>query len=85
MTKIFVRERRRVGKGARRPRFAVVAVQGTDLRLYRTRVRRAELEKIAADSGAEIVWLPRGEKAAEEKTHRTPRHPRHHKECEEAE
>jgi len=65
MAKIFVRHRRHVGQGAGRPRFAIVAAQGVDLRVFKTRVRRAELEKIAAESGAEIVYLPRGERAAE--------------------
>ncbi len=65
MSKIFVRHRRHVGQGAGRPRFAIVAAHGTDLTIYKTRVRRAELEKIAADVGAEIVYLPRGEYAEE--------------------
>jgi hypothetical protein len=65
MSKIFVRYRRHVGQGAGRPRFAIIAVQGTDLRVFQTRVRRAELEKIAAEVGAEIVYLPRGEQAGE--------------------
>jgi hypothetical protein len=63
MSKIFVRHRRHVGQGAGRPRFAIVAAQGVDLRVYKTRVRRAEIEKIAAETGAEIVYLPRGERA----------------------
>lgn len=61
MGKIFVRHRRHVGPGAGRPRFAVVAVQGLDLRVFKTRLRRAELEKIAAEVEAEVVYLPRGE------------------------
>jgi hypothetical protein len=61
MIKIFVRHRRHVGQGAGRPRFAIVAVHGADLKVFQTRVRRAELEKIAADIGAELVYLPRGE------------------------
>jgi hypothetical protein len=65
MSKIFVRHRRHVGQGAGRPRFAIVAAQGTDLNVYKTRVRRAELEKIAAEIDAEIVYLPRGESAEE--------------------
>jgi hypothetical protein len=65
MSKLFVRHRRHVGEGTGRPRFAIVASQGTDLRVYKTRVRRAELEKIAADLNAEIVYLPRGERAEE--------------------
>jgi hypothetical protein len=63
MSKIFVRHRRDVGEGARRPRFAIVAVEGADLQVYRGRVRKAELEKIASEIGAEIVYLPRGEHA----------------------
>jgi hypothetical protein len=65
MSKIFVRYRRHVGQGAGRPRFAIVAAVGVDLRVFKTRVRRAELEKIAEESGAEIVYLPRGEHAGE--------------------
>ena len=61
MGKIFVRHRRHVGQGAGRPRFAIVAAQGVDLNVFKTRVRRAELEKIAAETDAEIVYLPRGE------------------------
>jgi hypothetical protein len=65
MSKIFVRHRRHVGQGAGRPRFAIVAAQGAALNVYKTRVRRAELEKIAAEIDAEIVYLPRGESAGE--------------------
>jgi hypothetical protein len=63
MGKIFVRHRRHVGPGAGRPRFAIVGAHDTGLTLYRTRVRRAELEKIASEIGADIVYLPRGEYA----------------------
>ena len=65
MSKIFVRERRHVGEGAGRPRFAVVAAQDADLHFYHTFVRRSELEKLAQELGAEIVYLPRGEKVSE--------------------
>jgi hypothetical protein len=65
MSKIFVRHRRHVGQGAGRPRFAIVAAQGADLKVFKTRVRRAELEKIAGEIGAEIVYLPRGEHAGD--------------------
>jgi hypothetical protein len=65
MSKVFVRHRRHVGQGAGRPRFAIVAAQGADLNVYKTRVHRAELEKIAAEIGAEIVYLPRGEHVEE--------------------
>jgi hypothetical protein len=65
MSKIFVRERRHASRGAGRPRFAIVAVQGTDLKVFKSRVRRAELETLAAEIGAKIVYLPRGEQGEE--------------------
>ena len=60
MAKIFIRERRHVGEGAGRPRFAVVGVQGSDLKFFKSRVRKAEIDAIAAAVGAEVVMLPRG-------------------------
>jgi hypothetical protein len=60
MAKIFVRERRHVGKGDGRPRLAVVGVEGSDLKFFRTRVRQAELEAIAQAIQAEVVMLPQG-------------------------
>lgn len=60
MVKIFVRERRHVGKGDGRPRLAVVGVEGSDLKFFRTRIRQAELEAIAQAIQAEVVMLPRG-------------------------
>ncbi len=65
MAKLYVRERRDVGPGAGRPRFAIVAASGADLHIYQMHIRKAELEKLAADVGAEIVYLPRGEHAQE--------------------
>ena len=66
MSKIFVRERQHVGQGAGRPRFAVVAVEGTDLKMYIPHIRKIELEKLAEAVGAEVIYLPRGEKAGEQ-------------------
>ncbi|MFN2150404.1 MAG: hypothetical protein ACK2T5_02325 [Anaerolineales bacterium] len=60
MTKIFVRERNRVEKGEGLPRFAVVGVQGSDLKFFQLHVRKSELDAIAESVGAEIVMLPRG-------------------------
>ena len=65
MSKIFVRCRRRASRGTGRPRFAIVAVEGLDLELFTIRFRRTELEKLAAEISAEIVYLPRGEHACE--------------------
>lgn len=66
MAKLFVRERSNVGRGVGEPRFALVAVEGTDVKVYHTHLRKAEIEALAAAVGAEIVYLPRGEKAGEE-------------------
>lgn len=60
MAKIFVRERRHVGERAGRPRFAVIGVEGSDLKVFKTKVRRTELDAIAEAIGAEVVILPRG-------------------------
>lgn len=65
MSKIFVRERRHAGRGTGRPRFTIVAVQGADLKIFQPRVRRTELEALATATGAEVVYLPRGEHAGE--------------------
>jgi hypothetical protein len=65
MIKIFVRERRHAGRGTGRPRFAIVAVQGADLKIFKPRIRKAELEALAAAIDAEIVYLPRGDQAEE--------------------
>lgn len=65
MSKIFVRERRHAARGTGRPRFAIVAVQGADLKIFEPRIRKAELEALAAAIDAEIVYLPRGDQAEE--------------------
>ena len=57
-TTIFVRERRKVDKGEKKPRFRVVGVSGGDLKLYARHVRKQELDEIAAAVGAKLVVLP---------------------------
>jgi len=59
--RIFVRQRRDAAEGTGRPRFAIVAVQGIDLNVFQSHVRRGELEMIAAETGAQLVYLPQGE------------------------
>ncbi len=61
MSKIFVRERRQIGPGAGQPRFRIVASEGLDMRVYVPHMRRVELEELATATGAEIVYLARGE------------------------
>ncbi len=68
MAKIFVRNRQHVGQGDGQPRFAIVAVEGLDLKVYARHIRRKELEAIAESVGAEVVFLPAGDhKAADDK------------------
>jgi hypothetical protein len=51
MAKIFVRERGNVREGEGRPRFAVVGVEGTDMKFFKTHLRKGELDKIAEIAG----------------------------------
>ena len=60
MARIFVRERGSVDEGEGRPRFAVVGVEGSDMKFFKTHLRQGELDKIAELTGAEVVMLPRG-------------------------
>lgn len=63
MARIFVRERRKVEQGERKPRYRVVAVADGKLKFRAEHIRKMELEAIAKHAGAEIVYLPRdGEK-----------------------
>jgi hypothetical protein len=58
---IFVRERRKVEKGEKKPRFRVVGVSGGDLKIYVRHVRKKELDQIAAGVGAQVVYLQPGQ------------------------
>jgi hypothetical protein len=59
-TKIFVRERRKVEKGEKKPRFRIVGVSGSDVKLYVKHIRKKELDQISSESGAEVVYLEAG-------------------------
>ena len=59
-TKIFVRERRKVEKGEKKPRFRVVGVSGSDVKIYAMHIRKKELDQISTETGAEIVYLEAG-------------------------
>lgn len=63
--KIFYRERRKVGKEEKKPRFKMVAVCGVDLKVYANHLRKQELEQIAESIGAELVLLKGGGKGNE--------------------
>lgn len=60
--KIYVRERQKVGTGVKQPRFRVVAVVEEEddknrLKVEGVHFRKVELEAIAKDLEAEIVYL----------------------------
>jgi len=59
-TTIFVRERRKVEKGEKKPRFRVVGVSDGGLKIYVKHIRKKELEQIAAATGAAIQYLEAG-------------------------
>jgi len=57
--KIFYRERMKVKEGSKTPRYRVIAVSGTDLKVYGSHLRKKELEQIAKKVGADLVCLKR--------------------------
>lgn len=65
--KIFYRERVKGQEGARAPRFRVVAVSGTDLKIYSDHLRKKELQQLAKATSAELVLLERDEKSKQPK------------------
>lgn len=66
VSKIFVRERRKVQQGEKKPRFRIVGASGSDLKIYVTHIRKQELEQLAKSAGAEVVYI-KAEKKAESK------------------
>jgi TPP-dependent indolepyruvate ferredoxin oxidoreductase alpha subunit len=57
MTTIYVRERQKVGEGVKQPRYRIVAVTGGQLQVEATHFRKIEIEQIAKDIGAKIVYM----------------------------
>jgi len=55
--KIFVRERRKVDEKEKAPRFNVVAVIGSNFKIYATHMRKKELEEVAKAANAELIFL----------------------------
>jgi hypothetical protein len=58
--KIFYRQRIKVGKGEKKPRFMLVAVADMNVKIYGQHVRKSELEQIAEATGAELILLKSG-------------------------
>lgn len=59
MSKIFVRERRKIEQGEKKARFRVVGVSGKEVKIYTKHIRKNELELIAKETGAEIIYMPK--------------------------
>ena len=57
---IFVRERRKIEKGEKKPRYRVVGASDLNLKLYASHIRKQELDKIASVTGAQVVYLEHG-------------------------
>jgi hypothetical protein len=55
--KIYVRERQKVGEGVRQPMFRILAVTGGHIQIEGTHFRKFEIERIAKDLDAEVVYL----------------------------
>ena len=66
-SKIFVRERRKIEKGEKKPRFRVLGVSGGDLKIYVHHIRRKELDQLAKAVGAEVVYIEVEKKNKESK------------------
>lgn len=64
--KIFYRERRKVRKEEKKPRFKIVAVADVDLNVYADHLRKQELDQIAQSIGAELVLLKSGKGSEKE-------------------
>jgi len=55
--KIYVRERQKVGEGVEQPKYRIVAITGGQVQIEATHFRKFEIEQIAADLKAEIVYM----------------------------
>ncbi|MCX6688911.1 MAG: hypothetical protein NTZ39_04355 [Methanoregula sp.] len=55
--KLYVRERQKVGEGVESPKYRIVAVTGGQCQIEATHFRKFEIEQIAKDVGAELVFL----------------------------
>jgi hypothetical protein len=55
--KLYVRERQKVGEGVESPKYRVVAVTGGQIQIEATHFRKFEIEQIAKDVDAEVVFM----------------------------
>lgn len=52
-----MRERMKVGEGVKQPMYRIVAVTGGQVQIELTHFRKFEIEQIAKDIGAEVVYM----------------------------
>jgi hypothetical protein len=57
MMKIYVRERMKVREGVHQPMFRIVAVTGGQIQIELTHFRKFEIEQIAKDVGAQVIYF----------------------------
>jgi hypothetical protein len=55
--KIYVRERQKVGEGVESPKYRIVAVTGGEIQVEATHFRKFEIEQIAKDVKADVVYM----------------------------
>jgi hypothetical protein len=55
--KIYVRERQKIGEGVESPKYRIVAVTGGQVQIEATHFRKFEIEQIAKDIKAEVVYM----------------------------
>ena len=67
--KIYVRERQKVGEGVAEPRFRIVAVTGGQLQIEAPHFRKLEIEQIAKDINAQVVYLAEVPEEQKKKKH----------------
>ncbi|MEI6293116.1 MAG: hypothetical protein WCP36_05510 [Methanomicrobiales archaeon] len=65
--KLYVRERQKIGEGVKQPKYRVLAVTGGELQIEATHFRKVEIEEIAKDVGAQVVYM---EPVAEDEKHK---------------
>jgi hypothetical protein len=58
--KIFYREMIMIEDEAKKPRFRIVAVSDLNLKVYAPHMRLSELEHIAKETGASLIFLEKG-------------------------
>lgn len=65
--KIFVRERSKSKEGSQSPRYRIVATAGGELNIHVMHLRKIDIETIAKDMNADIIYLPSKEHSGKEK------------------